>query len=101
MESLGRLAPHPENGWSVDSKTATTLWELRSAEVTVIDVEQQGSHSLSQPRSYGRVTNIPNQWLSGKESTRQCKRLGFDPWSRKIPHAAEPKPMCQTVEPEL
>ena len=25
------------------------------------------------------------QWLSGKESTCQCKRLGFDPWSGKIP----------------
>ena len=23
--------------------------------------------------------------LSGKESTCQCKRLGFDPWVRKIP----------------
>ena len=25
------------------------------------------------------------RWLSGKESTRQCRRRGFDPWSRKIP----------------
>ena len=24
-------------------------------------------------------------WLSGKESTCQCRRCGFDPWSRKIP----------------
>ena len=24
-------------------------------------------------------------WLSGKESTCQCKRLEFDPWVRKIP----------------
>ena len=23
-------------------------------------------------------------WLSGKESTCQCKRLGFNPWIRKI-----------------
>ena len=28
-------------------------------------------------------------WLSGRESTCQCRRHGFDPWSRKIPHAAE------------
>ena len=27
-------------------------------------------------------------WLSGKEPTCQCGRLGFDPWSGKIPHAA-------------
>ena len=24
-------------------------------------------------------------WLSGKESTCQCRRCGFDPWVRKIP----------------
>ena len=32
--------------------------------------------------------------LSGKESACQCRRHGFDPWSRKIPHAAvQLKPM--------
>ena len=25
-------------------------------------------------------------WLSGKESACQCRRYGFDSWSRKIPH---------------
>ena len=24
-------------------------------------------------------------WLSGKESTYQCRRYGFSPWVRKIP----------------
>ena len=24
-------------------------------------------------------------WFSGKESTCQCRRCGFDPWVRKIP----------------
>ena len=28
-------------------------------------------------------------WLSSKESACQCRRCKFDPWSRKIPHAAE------------
>ena len=27
------------------------------------------------------------RWLSGKESTRQRRGHGFDPWSRKIPRA--------------
>ena len=27
-------------------------------------------------------------WLSGKESTCQCRGHGFSPWSRKIPHEA-------------
>ena len=25
------------------------------------------------------------RWLSGKESTYQCRRCKFDPWVRKIP----------------
>ena len=29
-------------------------------------------------------------WLSGKETTCQCRRHRFHPWSRKIPHASEP-----------
>ena len=28
-------------------------------------------------------------WLSGKESTCQCRRHRFNPWSRKISHAVE------------
>ena len=28
-------------------------------------------------------------WLSDKESSCQCRRHGFNPWSRKIPHAME------------
>ena len=38
-------------------------------------------------------------WLSGKESTCQCRRHGFSLWSRKIPHAAEqPSPWATTIE---
>ena len=28
-------------------------------------------------------------WLRGKESAYQCRRLGFNPWSGKIPHTME------------
>ena len=28
-------------------------------------------------------------WLSGKESTHQCRRHRFNPWSRKISHVTE------------
>ena len=28
--------------------------------------------------------------FSGEESACQCRRHGFDPWSRKIPHATKP-----------
>ena len=40
------------------------------------------------------------RWLSGKESTRQCRRHRFDPWSKKIPHVTEQLSPCPTaVEP--
>ena len=36
-------------------------------------------------------------WCRGWESTCQCRRHGFDPWSGKIPHAAEQlSPVCHT-----
>jgi len=41
-------------------------------------------------------------WFSGKESTCQCRRHGFNPWSREIPHAMEQlSPCTTTVEPVL
>ena len=41
-------------------------------------------------------------WVSGKESTCQCRRRGFDPWSRKIPHAAgQISPWTTTTKPVL
>ena len=35
-----------------------------------------------------KIPGLP-WWLSGKESTCQCRRRGFDPWSGEMPHAAE------------
>ena len=41
-------------------------------------------------------------WLSGKDSACQCRRRGFNPWSRKIPHALEQLSPCTTAtEPVL
>ena len=33
-------------------------------------------------------------WLGGKESTCQCRKCGVDPWSGKIPHAAQRLSLC-------
>ena len=33
------------------------------------------------------------RWLSGKESTYQCRRHGFDPWSGKIPGEENGNPL--------
>ena len=49
-----------------------------------IIIEERGLQNTVQGLSW---------WLSGKESACQCRRHGFDPWSRRIPHcsgAAEP-----------
>ena len=51
----------------------------------------------------------PSWWLSGKESTCQCRRHGFNPWSRNIPQAMEqqtcatqPLRLCSRAqEPQL
>ena len=41
-------------------------------------------------------------WLSSKDSTCQCRRQRFDPWSGTIPHATEQLSLCATVvEPVL
>ena len=41
-------------------------------------------------------------WLSGKESAYQCRRHGFNPWSRKIPYATEQLSLwAPTTEPAL
>ena len=41
-------------------------------------------------------------WLSCGESARPCRRRGFDPWSRRIPHAEERlSPRATTVEHAL
>ena len=36
-------------------------------------------------------------WLSGKESTCQCRRHRFDPWSGRIPPAAGQLSLCTTA----
>ena len=46
--------------------------------------------------NYKQSTGLP-WWLSGKESACQCRGHGFDPWPRKIPHAAEQLSPCTTT----
>ena len=36
-------------------------------------------------------------WLSGKEPTCRCRRHGFDPGSRKMPHALEQLSPCTSA----
>ena len=46
--------------------------------LTLVTKPFSRTNSLNPPR------NLP-RWLSSKDSACQCRRLGFDPWARKIP----------------
>ena len=55
---------------------------------------EDGSHVLKMDKQ-----GLP-WWHSGWDSTCQRRRHGFEPWSRKIPHAAEQlSPCATTTEP--
>ena len=48
-----------------------------------------------------KIPGLP-WWLTGQESTCQCRRHRFSPWSGKIPDAAEQLSQCATnTEPVL
>ena len=47
------------------------------------------SHFVLCDRRVSKIYRGPPWWLSGKESTYQWRRHGFDPWSGKIPYAVE------------
>ena len=55
-----------------------------------------GLNNFSQRSSKNRFQGLP--WcLSGKESAYQCRRLGFDPWSREITLAVGQLSPCATT----
>ena len=75
--------------------------------------EQQGTCVLRHFHKTGTLTSLYSQqkesqgnscglpwWRSGWESACQCGGHGFEPWSGKIPHAAEQLgPWATTTEP--
>ena len=69
--------------------------------------DQQSLSKLKPLKSKTRLTHLFYQtsrllgWLSGKESTRQCRRHGFDTWVGKSPRKRkwEPTPVCSSGEP--
>ena len=57
-----------------------------------------GSKGL-QSTSHG-LLKVPHGfpwWPSGKASTSQCRKYGFNPWSGKIPRAVEQLGSCATA----
>ena len=68
-------------------------------------VSNEGVYTLLSFNFQGWIKTVPEGlpwWLSGKESACQCTEHSFDPWFRKIPHAAELlNPYTTTIEPVL
>ena len=82
---------------SVRFPAACTLhkgkWSLRER------VGQAWPHKWERWTSRRTLTGLP-WWRSGWESACQCSGHGFEPWSGKIPHAAEQLgPWATTIEP--
>ena len=70
----------------------TTLWHII---VKLLETKAKENNLKSSQKG----TSLVAQWL---ESICQCRGHGFDPWSGKIPHAAEQLSLCATTtEPVL
>ena len=61
-------------------------WIIKVKKQKYLSIPELGIHRTIPLKTYKK--GAP-QWLSGKESTCQCRRHGFDPWSKTIPHATE------------
>ena len=71
--------------------------------LTFIWEEQRGVEVKLRRKTEFKLTQRgPPWWLSGKEIACQCRRLGVNPWSGKIPHAEEQLSLCTTaIKPVL
>ena len=57
-------------------------WIIKVKKQKYLSIPELGIHRTIPLKTYKK--GAP-QWLSGKESTCQCRRHGFDPWFRKMP----------------
>ena len=69
-------------------------WIIKVKKQKYLSIPELGIHRTIPLKTYKK--GAP-QWLSGKESTCQCRRHGFDPWSKTIPHATEQETPCATT----
>ena len=69
--------------------------------INVIGYINQSNYLYFKPIPYLKVMSLGlPRWHSGLESTCRCRGHGFNPWSGKIPHAAEQlNPCATTTEP--
>jgi len=80
----------------MQSQTQMYMYQTSTENVWV-----SGGRMYARPILKGETAGRP-WWLSGKETTCQCRRQEFDPWSGKIPHAAgKLDPYTTATEPVL
>ena len=80
-------------------KRVCVIKGLKFSESTV---KEKSQALAGLPRGYQRLLRGLPWWRSGWESACQCRGHGFEPWSGKIPHAAEQLgPWATIAEPAL
>ena len=92
-----RTADRRQNGKKKKASNIRHIWDnIKCAYLCIIGI----------PEGEEREKGIKNAceglpwWRSGWESACQCREHGFEPWSGKIPHAAEQLgPWTTTTEP--
>ena len=74
---------------SIDQAVGTSIPTGNQKELFTVQSTKVCSQQDSWWEVFWKCTNGPPWWSSGYESTPQCRGHRFNPWSRKISHAAE------------
>ena len=78
------------------AQKARWLQSFRVNFLTLWEHIPEKSISVQFRKVYKKIRGLP-WWFSDLESACQCRGHGFEPWSRKIPHAAEQLSPCATT----
>ena len=102
--TLGKAAPcgNSQRGLELQAVSSQHSWQLE--EWTSQCRKRHLGYASQRPlqRDLLKMEEGLPHWYNGWESTCQCREHGLDPWSGKIPHAAEQlSPCTTTTEPAL
>ena len=100
------------NAHSVSAKDCQEVFRMQShvyhfmhfsltSDPFILVLSPLNQHATSKMNNNQQYLGLP-LWLSGKESTCQCRRHRFDPWPRKIAQATVPPSLlATTIKPVL